>query len=191
MTSHLQRILPAAWKATRVAVDGATTASIPAQVGRIPRDATHLAISIGGNDALGHFDLLSSRVASTAEALDLFHSRLQSFERDYCDALDMTATVGLPTMVCTIYNGALPDAAEARRARVALACFNDVILRAAWQRRFAIIELRLVCTELSDYANPVEPSGRGGAKIARALARVVGALSQAEPSAYHPHGGRV
>jgi hypothetical protein len=37
------------------------------------------------------------------------------------------------------------------------------------------IELRHVCTEPADYANPIEPSVRGGAKIARAIARAVGA----------------
>ena len=30
--------------------------------------------------------------------------------------------------------------------------------------------------ESEDYANPIEPSGRGGAKIARAIAQVMGLL---------------
>jgi hypothetical protein len=38
-----------------------------------------------------------------------------------------------------------------------------------------VIELRLVCSEPEDYANPIEPSVQGGAKIARAIARAVGA----------------
>jgi len=36
-----------------------------------------------------------------------------------------------------------------------------------------VVELRLVCSEPADYANPIEPSVRGGAKIARAVARAV------------------
>jgi hypothetical protein len=36
------------------------------------------------------------------------------------------------------------------------------------------IDLRLVCTEPADYANPIEPSGRGGLKIAGAIARSLG-----------------
>jgi hypothetical protein len=189
--SHLHRILPPKWKATLIAVDGASTAEIPSQILRIPRDATHVALSVGGNDALGHVDLLSRPVSSTAAALDLFDVRVRSFERAYRDALDALVAVGLPTVVCTIYNGALPDPAEALRARVALTLFNDAILRAAWERGCSIIELRLVCTDLLDYANPIEPSGPGGAKISRALARVVGALSDPEPSAYAPHRPRV
>jgi len=38
------------------------------------------------------------------------------------------------------------------------------------------VDLRLVCTEPSDYANPIEPSGSGGAKIARAIVASLGLL---------------
>jgi hypothetical protein len=40
-----------------------------------------------------------------------------------------------------------------------------------------VVDLRLVCGEPADYANPIEPSGRGGLKIARAVARAAGARS--------------
>lgn len=50
--------------------------------------------------------------------------------------------------------------------------FNDVILRVAFEHRAAVIDLRLVCTEFEDYANPIEPSGHGGLKIAK---RILGA----------------
>jgi len=42
-----------------------------------------------------------------------------------------------------------------------------------------VLELRLICTEPEDYANPIEPSGQGGLKIARAIARAIGATDQA------------
>jgi hypothetical protein len=35
------------------------------------------------------------------------------------------------------------------------------------------LDLRLVCNELADYANPIEPSVAGGAKIARTIKQVV------------------
>ena len=191
MVTHLRALLPAPWQASLCAVDGATAGGIPAQTGRIPADATHLALSVGGNDALGHYDLLSTPVASPGEALDLFHSRLTVFDTAYRRALSAAVSRGLPTVVCTIYNGALPDPAEARRARVGLTLFNDIILRAAWERSCPVIELRHVCVNPADYANPIEPSGQGGAKIARALARAVGAVHEREPALYTPHVGRV
>jgi hypothetical protein len=47
--------------------------------------------------------------------------------------------------------------------------FNDEIARAAFSRGLALIDLRLICAEDEDYANPIEPSARGGAKIAAAI----------------------
>jgi hypothetical protein len=54
-----------------------------------------------------------------------------------------------------------------------LCVFNDPILRVAFERRLTVIDLRLVCSEAADYANPIEPSSRGGAKIARAIIRAL------------------
>ena len=36
-----------------------------------------------------------------------------------------------------------------------------------------VIDLRAVCSEIADYANEIEPSAIGGAKIADAICRVV------------------
>jgi len=61
-----------------------------------------------------------------------------------------------------------------REARIALMLFNDVILRAAFERGLDVIDLRLVCTDPDDYANPIEPSGQGGRKIAATIASALG-----------------
>jgi hypothetical protein len=36
-----------------------------------------------------------------------------------------------------------------------------------------MIDLRFVCSSPADYANPIEPSSIGGAKIARAIVNLV------------------
>jgi hypothetical protein len=166
--THVRSILPAPWKATLCAVDGSTTAGLPAQLPRVPEDASHLVVSIGGNDALHHTDLLDTPVSSTAEALELFGDRVYDFEESYRRAIGEVLRLERPTVACTIYNGNLPDS-QARLARVALMMFNDAIQRTAREHGLPVIDLRLVCTEPEDYANPIEPSGQGGAKIARAI----------------------
>lgn len=182
VVQHLRSILPFGWQATLLALDGAVTFDLSSQVQEVPADASHLVVSVGGNDALRNTDMLALRVRSTAEALDLFHTRVQTFEERYRSAVEEVLELGRPTTLCTIYNGNLPDPDYARHARIALALFNDVILRAAFEFRLPVIELRLVCAEPADYANPIEPSGRGGRKIALAVARSVGALELAEKS---------
>lgn len=174
VVSHLRSMLPPGWRASLLAVDGATTGRLPAQLGRIPADATDLVVSIGGNDALGHTDMLALPVSSTAEALDIFGERVEEFEEDYRQAVERVLAVGLPATLCTIYNGHLTDPEQARSARVALRLFNEVILREGAERRLPVIELRGVCTDPEDYANPIEPSGQGGRKIAKAILAVLG-----------------
>ena len=45
----------------------------------------------------------------------------------------------------------------------------DVIIRNAFQAGVPLIDLRLICNDEADYANPIEPSALGGAKIAAAV----------------------
>ena len=172
VVAQLRAVLPPGARATLCAVDGATTAGLSSQVARVPADATHLIVSIGGNDALHNIDLLSLRAGSSDEVLRTFARRLAGFEEAYQAALAPVLALRRPVTVCTIYNGAL-DAETAEIARVALALFNDVIIRIAVDRRLTVIELRSVCADRSDYANPIEPSVSGGAKIAAAIARAV------------------
>ena len=182
VVSQLRGLLPAGWRATLCALDGATTRGLRAQLQRVPADASHLVISIGGNDALQNSDLLELRVPSSAHALRAFAQRLDAFERTYREAVGDAVTLGRDTTVCTVYNGAL-EPEQAVIARVALALFNDVIVRTAVELRLKAIELRSICIEPGDYANPIEPSSRGGLKIAQAIGRVTGALvSPVEPA---------
>jgi hypothetical protein len=171
--AHLASALPGGWRATLAAVDGATTRTLRPQLARVPSDATHLVISVGGNDALANIDLLSLPVRSTADALALFGARVSAFEAAYADAVEAAASLTIPMTLCTIYNGRLPDPAEAALARIALMMFNDVIVRTALARKAGIIDLRLVCAAPEDYANPIEPSGQGGRKIAGAVVAAV------------------
>jgi hypothetical protein len=172
VVTHLRSVLPGNARATLCAVDGATTSGLARQVNRVPPDGTHLVVAIGGNDALGNTDLLDRRVSSTADALALFADRVDVFESSYRAALAPVLALGRPTVVCTIYNGNL-EPPRARIARVALTLFNDVIVRFGFEHRLPVIDLRLVCCDASDYANPIEPSGRGGLKIARAIADTI------------------
>jgi hypothetical protein len=170
--THLRKLLPERWTATLLAVDGATIGGLAGQFARVPEGATHLVLSAGGNDALMNNDLLAMPVRSSSDALRLFAARLGPFEIAYRTALQRLVSFGRRTVVCTIYNGWL-DAEQAPLARVALMTFNDVILRAAFEQRLDVIDLRQICVDEADYANPIEPSGAGGRKIAAAIAGAV------------------
>ena len=169
VVTQLRGVLPPGWRATLRAVDGAITAGLAPQLRNLPEDATHLVVSLGGNDALQNIDLLTLSVTSSGQALRAWASRLAAFEATYRDAIHRVTAVGLHTTLCTIYNGNL-DETQATAARMGIALFNDVILRTALDEKVDTVELRHVCREPGDYANPIEPSVQGGLKIARAIA---------------------
>jgi hypothetical protein len=182
VVTQLRTRLPDGWRASLLAVDGSMIADLPSQISKLPPDASHFVISIGGNDVLANMDALGLKVRSAAEALLRIGERVDRFERSYRQAIDRARALRRDTTVCTIYNGNLP-AGEAEVARIGLRTFNDVILRVAFENKLAVIDLRLVCSEPADYANPIEPSSRGGEKIARAILRSVGlGKDQPEPS---------
>ena len=166
--------LPEGWRASLLAVDGATTRSVAAQVARLPRDATHLVVSVGGNDALGASHLLGVASRSVADAVGLLADAQDGFEASYVDMLGSVLAAGLPTALCTIYDTP-PSAPDHRVIKAALSLFNDRITRAAFANGLPLIDLRLICNEDADYANPIEPSVRGGATMARAIASLAAA----------------
>jgi hypothetical protein len=175
VATHLRGLVAPHWEVSLLARDGARIAGLDAQLLQVADTVSHLIISVGGNDALQNIDLLSLRVNSGAEILNAFAERASAFERAYHSAIMRTRALGRSTTLCTVYNGAL-DASEAAAARMGLAIFNDAILRTAVDLGVDAIELRSVCTEPADYANPIEPSGQGGLKIATAIAGVLGAV---------------
>ncbi|HEU0015103.1 MAG TPA: SGNH/GDSL hydrolase family protein [Longimicrobium sp.] len=177
--THLEGMLPPGWRATLAAIDGATTQDMPIQYRRIPGDATHLVLSIGGNDALMSVDLLERRAHSVAEALSMLADVRDAFEARYREVLRELLRRGLPLTVCTVYNGSFPDATMQRLASTALTVFNDAILRSAFEHALTVVDLRLVCRDPADYANPIEPSVQGGARIARAIVRAVTGRAEA------------
>jgi GDSL-like Lipase/Acylhydrolase family len=170
---QLREILPTGWKVTLAAVDGAVTASVPRQLQGLPPDASHLIISVGGNDALGNIGVLDDASRSIADALNRLAGIGDGFERGYRAMLDSVLARALPTAVCTVYNPRYPDPRMQRLAVAGLTIFNDAITRQTFARGLPLIDLRLVCDEDADYANPIEPSSHGGEKIVRAIARLV------------------
>jgi len=179
VVTQLRRLLPAGWSASLVAVDGHVTGDIARQLTRLPAGATHLALSVGGNDALSCLPVLDAPTADVRQGIATIAAVTTQFEIQYEAAVDACLRKGLPLVICTIYNGCFADVAFQRIATTIVALFDDAILRTAAARGLPAVDLRAVCSERADYANPIEPSSAGGEKIARALATLVTGLTLA------------
>ena len=100
---ELKGDLPAGWTASLNAIDGSTTQDIAGQIKRLPPDATHLVVSVGGNDALKHKDMLEEKASSVAGVLDRLGKIRGEFQANYRAMLDVVLATKLPAAVCTIY----------------------------------------------------------------------------------------
>lgn len=170
---HLNRRLPEGWQATLLARDGAIAADVANQLQQVPGSATHFVVSAGGNNALDWQSLVRNGQAdSYAEVFWRMAEIRDEFQREYREMLENVLALGKPTAVCTVYD-AIPELPPSDAA--ALGLFNETILREAFRAGTPVIDLRLICTEGRDYStlSPIEPSSQGGAKIARAICRVL------------------
>jgi len=171
--THLKSEIPRDWKATLKAVDGSMVSDVHSQIRGLPKDATHIVVSAGGNDAIDQAGLLEERAQSAAQLLNKMADLGDQFEARYHRMLSDVLRLGLHTTICTVYYPRFPDLFMQRAAVVALGVFNDVIMRSAFVAGLPLIDLRLVCDKDEDYANPIEPSDAGGKKIANVICRVV------------------
>lgn len=167
--AQVRQLIPARWQASLLAVDGSMCEHIPAQLQRLPSDASHLVMSVGGNDAIMNAGILQAKAESTSQVIAALADVSRRFEEAYRQAVAACMQRRLPLTVCTIYNGCFPDPDYQRLISTVLMVFNDVILRVAFEHHLPVIDLRFVCSSAEDYANPIEPSSPGGAKIARAI----------------------
>jgi GDSL-like Lipase/Acylhydrolase family len=171
--TQVQERLPIGWKATLLAFDGSITTHVIRQLDHLPADTTRVVVSIGGNNALMHSSVLRERVQSAAEVFQRIAEIGGLFEQGYHEMLQAVLAHQIPTTLCTIYYPWFADPAIQQLTVAGLLVFNDSILRAGFSAGLPVIDLRLVCTSAADYANEIEPSVAGGAKIVDAIVEVV------------------
>jgi hypothetical protein len=166
VVAQLRERLPNGWRASLRALDGSVVAGLAKQIARVPTVATHLVISAGGNDALGYSSILGAPSRSMAESLMQLADIRDEFQMRYRAAIIEVVQTGHPTAVCTIYDPRYADLTQRRLGATALTILNDVITREAVRLGLPLLDLRIICDEDADFANPIEPSSHGGWKIA-------------------------
>ena len=115
--------------------DGAVMADIPMQLRQIPRSATHIVVSVGGNDAIGASGVIDEGAVNVADALEKLAVIRDRFDRSYGTMIDLHLRVGCtpdvdpPRRPCRPRaTGSDPDQAAAlgRRAMRRIASYRHV-----------------------------------------------------------------
>jgi hypothetical protein len=172
VASQLRLYLAKEWTVTLLAADGSTTLDLHVQLSRIPSDATHLILSVGGNDALRELPFLQEEAQTNSGAITRLAALIGEFKARYQSALDKMLLTGLPLALCTIYHPRFPDFVFQLISETVLANFNDVIITRAIEAKLPVLDLRQISVEAKDFSNTIEPSELGGKKIASAIARL-------------------
>ena len=182
VAGQLRELLPD-WQVDKRALDGSICADVIDQqlADPIPEGAL-IVLSTGGNDALGEIDLLLSPAPVTnAEAMIELRRLREKFRDEYVPVMDRLVGYDRPILVLTIYNPRfeLEDAPEGLQeaAEGALSAFNDVIQQEALRHGADILDTRILCADASDFANPIEPSAKGGQKIAKGISAWLSSIS--------------
>jgi len=169
-----------ALEAKLLAVDGHKMEHLSGQVKKIDEaaygDDCRIFVSVGGNDILPAANELTKRVGSVYEAFSHFHSLKSEFGvrcRLYADIVAKLLKRGAEVGIFTIYEGNF-DEDKKKALSVGVSIFNDVLYRtfneiSRTEENFRIYELRDICNEHGDYANPIEPSSAGARKIANVI----------------------
>ena len=171
--THLASLLGDKHRATSCAVNGSMMTDTVDQLARIPKDATHLVVSMGGNNLIDQIAYADAPASTTVETLIILSALSEQFRKLYHESLQAVLKLGLPTMVCTIYNPRFDDDTILTVTVTALQMFNDCIYQEVAQAGLPLIELRSICDDDDDFANSVELSAVGGQKIAEAIKQVV------------------
>jgi len=176
-------------KVTNLAVDGHVTRHIVTQLNNLPSDATHLFLSVGGNDGLEHLSIFNDNIDTIGDALQKMYLIGKTFQQKYSAMLDSVLMHKLPTAVCNIYYprffsssldrvvSYLPVMMDGEKLQqmtmAAETIFNDIIMFEVFKRKLPLIDLRVLCNDDQDFANPIEPSSIGGMKIAKTINKIV------------------
>ena len=197
--SQLRSLVDNNCKVTNLAVDGNVTRHINNQLKKIPENATHLFVSVGGNDGLGHLSIFNSHVNNVGEALQQMYRIGNNFKKRYSEMVDLVLSYNIPTAFCSIYYPRF-DARPLNRvqhymsakqngreiqemAMAAETIFNDIITYEIIKRKIPLIDLRVLCDDDEDFSNPIEPSCIGGMKIARTISFIANTYDTWRP--YH------
>lgn len=182
VTAQVRKALGGEWTVERRAIDGATIEEVQARQVKPAPAAEAMVLSVGGNNLLQLREkLLTDDLQSMTQALETLHRVQNVFSETYGRLLDELKQYGVPLLALTIYNPRFetkegyPTEFQAA-AETAVALFNDAIQLELRRRSIDVLDLRLVTTDDSDFANPIEPSMLGGAKIADAIAAWINSL---------------
>ena len=144
------------------------------QLPQVPAMATHIFLSIGGNDALAKAKELFEQPGKISLLLGFIHWLFFLFSLEYYQTLSTLKTIGKSQVfICTLYTPDMKKAFWWKRWLCAFALWhlNRVIRTVAHQFNYDILDLAVICDPKTDMrpGHEVELNHGGCKKVAAAM----------------------
>ncbi len=173
LPAQLRELLADTCRVDLCARDGARVADVHAQLPRVPRDATHLLLSVGGNDLLAMTRLLKTPTPNLGTALHGLGTLRERFAREHRALLEALVALGRPSAVCTVYAPRFALAARQRLVDALLSLINDAIVENACALGLPVLDLRPLSCDPEHFVSEIELGHRGALRFAQAIARLL------------------
>merc|ERR1719330_751867 len=162
------------WTMTMLAQDGALLEDVMIrQLPLIPPRATHVVLSCSGNDLLALLNqmvvanfTLGSVYAAVGEGLKLVAEQ-------YRDLIQLLKRLKCHVACCTVYRPNFNQFFFKSLATVSLGLHNSRLMQIAEDLHCSVLDLANILEGKEDFANPLELSTRGGAKVVENITRFV------------------
>lgn len=170
---HLENLVD--YEVLQIALDGAITDDvINNQIDMIPGDASHILLSVGGNDLLQEIDFLYQDFKYTPKRLlETVIGLLSPIAENYETIVKQLSTNRAKLLCATVYEGNLVGSVEfdsiSDSSKAMVSLLNDSIFRICDEYDLETLDLRNIFVSPEDYANPIEPSHIGGKKLAKEI----------------------
>lgn len=169
-----KRCLEEGWHMTILAQDGSVLEDVLArQLPLIPDCATHIVISISGNDLLGLLNEMVVANFSPASVYRAIINGLAEVSERYRHLVMALKRFGCHLACCTVYQPAFNHMFFKSLASVSLGLHNSRIKQMTEDLDASVIDLANLCETKEDFANALELSTRGGAKLVENVSRFV------------------
>jgi len=162
------------WDLTMLAQDGAMLKDVSSsQVPLIPPGATHLVLSVGGNDLL---DLLNHMVQagfSTSSMREAIGEGLRAVAREYAQVVASLKELKCHIACCTVYRPNFTNLFFMSLASLCLRLHNSRLAQICAEANCSVLDLATILERPRDFANTLELNTSGGAKVVENIAAFV------------------
>lgn len=162
------------WEMTMLAQDGSLLEDVMLrQLPMIPRHATHVVLSCSGNDLLALLNRMVVANFTIGSVYGAIGEGLKLVAEQYRELIAHLKSLKCHVACCTVYRPNFNQVFFKSLATFSLGIHNSRLMNIAEDLGCSVLDLANILEGKEDFANPLELSTRGGAKVVENITNFV------------------